>query len=165
MGRKPPHGQTVNFRGAAPENLRFALLRCFLRFRFIRYSALCEARPKALPLESARSHLPVRSALFACHRHTAPPRPRGCPAFPSPLTFSAALGRLVPLGSRNAGPFTGTLAILRLRKFLRIFGGTARRKQAGNIRSGGNGGFAGFVRQPEARLPPRGSWHAALRRD
>ena len=48
--------------------------------------------------------------------------PRGCPAFPSPPTFPSALGRLVPLGSLNAGPFTGTLAILRLRKFLRIFG-------------------------------------------
>ena len=27
----------------------------------------------------------------------AAPRPRGCPAFPSPLTFPSALGRLVPL--------------------------------------------------------------------
>ena len=53
--------------------------------------------------------------------------PRGCPAFPSPPTFPSALGRLAPLGSLNAGPFTGTLAILRLRKFLRIFGGTAYR--------------------------------------
>ena len=48
--------------------------------------------------------------------------PRGCSAFPSPLSFPSALGRLAPLGSLNAGPFTGTLAILRLRKFLRIFG-------------------------------------------
>ena len=30
--------------------------------------------------------------------------PRGCPASPSPLTFSSALGRLAPLGSLNAGP-------------------------------------------------------------
>ena len=34
----------------------------------------------------------------------ATPRPRGCPASPSLLTFLSALGRLAPLGSLNAGP-------------------------------------------------------------
>ena len=79
-----------------------------------------------------RPHAAVRFLSLRGERNqrragVATPRPRGCPAFPSPPTFPSALGRLVPLGSLNAGPFTGTLAILRLRKFLRIFWGTARR--------------------------------------
>ena len=96
------------------------------------------ARGGAVPFSTRRkepktrggreSPLPLRSAPCLCATGTRRPLdPGGCPAFPSPPTFPSALGRLVPLGSLNAGPFTGTLAILRLRKFLRIFGGTARR--------------------------------------
>ena len=82
--------------------------------------------------------------------------PRGCSTSPSPLTFPSALGRLVPLGSLNAGPFTGTLAILRLRKFLRIFG--VRRAGRWRVTSAPLALQGSFGNR---RLSPRGIWWAS----